>query len=699
MTGEGERAGNSGRATEAVQKNDELISIFDLGIGISEINLQTGQFTRVNREFCEILGYSSDELLGMTSDEVTYPEDREAGMSRKWTAEKRYVRKDGEIIWVKVIGTANNQRLLSVVEDITGQKQYEDKLRNLSKAVEQSPASIIITDGQGRIQYVNNTLSELTGYSPQEVMGKTPGVFKSGLTAKETYDSLWNTILSGKPWTGEILNRKKGGELYWEHVSIFPMTDNEGEITNFVAIKEDITQEKKYEEELRLSEERYALAQAAANIGSWDWNIETGDLKWSGTIEPMFGLAPGKFEANYNAFLDRVHPEDRKLLIDSVNECVKEGKEHNIEFRIVWLDGTVRWISEKGNVIRNAKGKAVRMLGIVQDITGRKSMEEEFRKTSQFNTYLLSSLPFVMDVVDEQGNILFISEKSLSLLGDDAIGKKCWEVYRDNRKQCAGCPLKEIIIGETAVLESEGCLGGSTLLITHTGIMYNNRKAVLEIFQDITERKKNEEQVKASLKEKEVLLKEIHHRVTNNLQVISSLLNLQAGRARDENALKALQESQNRIRSMALVHEKLYQSGDLSRIDFGEYAEKLVGNLLTSYGVDTGRIGIEMKIGKMPLNIDKIIVCGLILNELVSNSLKYAFPKGKGRIYIGLEQGPDSMIKLTVSDNGVGLPKGFEPKNSESLGLQLVEALTSQLEGKLEMERRNGVMFRISFSA
>jgi PAS domain S-box-containing protein len=142
----------------------------------------------------------------------------------------------------------------------------------------------------------------------------------------------------------------------------------------------DISERKCAEEALRLSEERYALAQRAANIGSWDWNIEADALRWSDQIEPMFGFGPGEFGATYEAFLDCVHPEDRQYVVDSVRACVQSRQEYSIEHRIVWPDGTIHWVAETGNVIRDEEGQAIRMLGIVQNITRRKHAEEDREK-------------------------------------------------------------------------------------------------------------------------------------------------------------------------------------------------------------------------------------------------------------------------------------------------------------------------------
>lgn len=212
-------------------------------------------------------------------------------------------------------------------------------------------------------------------------------------------------------------------------------------------------------------------------------------------------------------------------------------------------------------------------------------------------------------------------------------------------------------------------------------------------------------QLQASLKEKEVLLKEIHHRVKNNLQVVSSLLDLQVGHLKDEQVRMVLQESQDRIQSMALIHEHLYQSHDLAKIQFDDYVNDLVTCLFHTYQVGPGGVVLKMDIDNVALDIDRAVPCGLIINELVSNSLKYAFPStakektaqvDEARIELSLHH--NHQITLLVHDNGVGLPHDFDVRKSKSLGLQLVNMLTKQLKGTLEVERNGGTTFKIAFS-
>ncbi len=219
-----------------------------------------------------------------------------------------------------------------------------------------------------------------------------------------------------------------------------------------------------------------------------------------------------------------------------------------------------------------------------------------------------------------------------------------------------------------------------------------------ELQFELIERRRAEEQIKASLEEKEVLLKEIHHRVKNNLQVVSSLLDLQASNISDQRTVDMFRDSQNRVTSMGLIHERLYQANDLARIDFAEYIKELSANLQFSYARDGSEVQIETVADSIFLDVDTSIPCGLIINELVSNALKYAFPNGQGgHIRIGLTQTGDDQLQLVVQDNGIGLSEEIDLRKTKSLGLKLVHTLSRQLRGQIEITSQSGTAFKISF--
>jgi two-component sensor histidine kinase len=236
-------------------------------------------------------------------------------------------------------------------------------------------------------------------------------------------------------------------------------------------------------------------------------------------------------------------------------------------------------------------------------------------------------------------------------------------------------------------------------LTTQAASAMENARLYRRAQQEIAERMRAEEQIKASLKEKEVLLKEIHHRVKNNLQIVSSLLHLQSQYIKDQPALDVLVESQNRIRSMALIHERLYRSQDLASIDFAVYIQDLTTHLIRSYRARPAPIDLKIDAQDVYLAVDTAIPCGLITNELISNALKHAFPDGKaGEIRIKMELEGDRQFTLIVGDNGVGFPPDVDFENTESLGMQLVNTLVNQLDGTIELHSDDeGAEFRITF--
>jgi two-component sensor histidine kinase/CheY-like chemotaxis protein len=223
-----------------------------------------------------------------------------------------------------------------------------------------------------------------------------------------------------------------------------------------------------------------------------------------------------------------------------------------------------------------------------------------------------------------------------------------------------------------------------------------DKKLLARSLKFAIERKQTEEDLKTSIYERDVLLKETHHRVKNNMQVIHSLLNLQTHYAENMEAVNVLKESQNRVKSMGMIHEKLYNSTDLSKINFSDYVYSLTSDLLTSYKLSEKILPI-IDVADLELNLETAILCGLIINELVSNSLKYAFPNTEiGEVHISLNL-VDNIYELVVSDNGIGFPEDLDFESAGSLGLQLVSNITNQLDGEIELDRSMGTKFTIKF--
>ncbi len=336
---------------------------------------------------------------------------------------------------------------------------------------------------------------------------------------------------------------------------------------------------------LKASEERFKLSMEASNDGLWDLNVLTDDAYYNPAYYRILGYEPGEFPALGSSWRSMVDPEDRDRAVAENLACIEGGREYlETEFRMRTKDGRQRWIFSRGKVIsRDASGLALRMVGTHVDITERKNIEEELKK---------------------------------------------------------------------------------------------------------------------SLEEKEILLREVHHRVKNNLSIISSLLNLQSSMLKTpEQALEAFRNSRERIQAMSLVHEELYKSRDYSRINMDQYIGRLLDQLTLAYGQDRG-ITLTRRIENVELDVSTSIPCGLILNELITNAYKYAFPGSRtGTIRIQLSILQDGSAEMSVSDDGVGLPEGIDFENTDSLGLTLVRLLVEQLRGTLSMSAEDGSTFTIRFPA
>jgi PAS domain S-box-containing protein len=312
--------------------------------------------------------------------------------------------------------------------------------------------------------------------------------------------------------------------------------------------------------------------------------------------------------------------------------------------------------------------------------------------------------------LDKNGQITLINRKGCRILGyeyGELTGKNWFETClppgnRDEVfeifKQLMEGKIEAVEYYENPVLTRTG---EERLIAWHNANLGNEHGDIvgtLSSGQDITEQKQAENELKNSLKEKELLVKEIHHRVKNNMAVISSLLNLQAEKFEEPSVLNAFRDSRHRIRSMALVHEKLYQAKDLSKIEFSQYIKELSQQVSRSNEFQGARISVKVKADNIKLGIDAAIPCGLIINELLTNAFKYAFPIDRtGKIHIHMKVVENKFYELIISDNGVGLPGHIDVQNPSTFGLNLVYLLTQQLEGKVEAQREKGTRFIIKF--
>lgn len=343
------------------------------------------------------------------------------------------------------------------------------------------------------------------------------------------------------------------------------------------------------------------------------------------------------------------------------------------------------------------------LLNLQLEITEHKQSEEALRESEERFCHFMDRFPGLAYIKDGDGRMLFANKGFATFLGlewQNIRGKMTRELFpSDFAKQIDEDDQLTLVRGTGREIEETF---NDRYWMTHKfPIVIANAVPLLGgITLDITERKLAEAALRASLEEKDALLKEVHHRVKNNLQIICSLLNLQAVRTQNTEALDILQEAKNRVHSMALLHETLYRSGNLTRVDFAGYIKKICAHVFRSHGTKADSIQLEHRLAAISLGLDHAVPCGLLINELVSNALKHAFPEGRsGRITVGLEKRPDGFLVVTVADTGVGLPPGLDLHQTQTLGHQLVYLLARQLGGGVEVERDVGTLFRIAFPA
>jgi PAS domain S-box-containing protein len=468
----------------------------------------------------------------------------------------------------------------------------------------------------------------------------------------------------------------------------------------------EITERKRAEENLRESQEDLKRAQAVGNIGNWRLNVQRNELLWSDENYRIFGVTKG-IPLTYETFLSIVHPDDRDYVDKSIKKGLHAGPKDGIDYRIILDNGEERTVHSRAEVTFNEKNIPIPVKGIVQDITKQKRAEE---KTKSLADAVESSNDAIVTLSFE-GIVISWNKGAEQIYGysaEEILGKNVSIIEPDNSKGEIKSFCEQIKNGEQIQhyeairLKKDGALVNISAALSPVFSTAGELVAVLAISRDITERIETE---KTLAKMDKLRIKEIHHRIKNNLQVITSLLDLQAEKFQDKQVLEAFKESQSRVISMALIHEELYKGEGTDTLNFSAYLQKLAETLFHTYSLRSKNISLLMDLEKSAcFNMDTAVPLGIIVNELISNSLKHAFNENeKGEIRIKLwkeirdNQTQAPTFNLTISDNGKGIPENIRLETFESLGLKLVNILIDQLDRRIELNRANGAEFRIIF--
>jgi len=491
----------------------------------------------------------------------------------------------------------------------------------------------------------------------------------------------------------------------FEEVRIVPFGDSE-----VLAIVRDITDRKRADqsagERLRKSEANLTKAQNVARLGNFSIDLRQEKFEGSDELYRIFGYDSDRDSFDFNKFMSIIHPDDVESFMKKLRSSSEIHTSMTADMRIIREDGTILTLHTDSEFIFDESDIPVRIFGIVQDITERKRTEDALRESKAQFSVLAATAPCPISIVQD-GKIIYASPAAAELIGytlPEIIGKSYLAlVHRDSYDTAINQLYNRIWSGEApsaCEIKFSHKNGSERWGEVYVGIIdYDGRMATIVTVFDITPYKQAEEKIRVSLKEKELMLKEIHHRVKNNMQIISSLLSLQAYHLNKDDPLTAFKNSQNRVRSMAIVHEMLYQSEDLASIHFGTYINKLLLNQYMSYQVDKSKIKINVDHNQVMLDIEKAVPCGLIINELISNAFKHAFSgKESGTVNITLRKASDQgTCTLVVSDDGIGLPAEIDMNNIQTLGLQLVDMLITQLDGRLTIDRTRGTEFTAVF--
>jgi PAS domain S-box-containing protein len=499
----------------------------------------------------------------------------------------------------------------------------------------------------------------------------------------------------------EVRMVAKNGQIIDGLFSAEPITINNKKC--WLTVMVDVTEQKRVEEMLRRTEQNFRQSLDESPLGVRIVTPE-GETIYANRAILDINDCESLEELKATPVEDRYTPEsfaEHQIRREKRKRGDYDPSEYDIS--IVRKDGEVRHLHVFRKDILWNDEKHFQVL--YNDITYRKTAEETLRESEEKWRSLVSNSPDFIALHDREGRYLFLNRYAEGFTEKNVLGKKAIEFVSQESRELYRTKFEECICTMTKQNTEYSAMGDFTKARMYEStfvpiINRGNEINVLVVARDITDRKRTEEWIHASLREKELLLGEVHHRVKNNMQVISGLLDLQARSSGNPELTERLNESQNRIRSMALIHEKLYGSKDFSRIDLAGYVRVLSQELFQTYKINQWKIALIVQTdGDVYVDINKAIPCGLILNELISNALKHAFPGGRqGELQIIIREMKDTEIEIVVRDNGLGLPGDVDIHEPLTIGLYLVNGLVkNQLDGQIEVRRDNGTEFRITF--
>ena len=706
-----------------------------------------GHITSMNPAAEKIMSYTPEEgqsykhiLKAIHEDGTDFPEETHPSMVALKTGQEiknvvmgvKNPNKE-EYTWLKVHAVPQFRskektpyQVYTTFEDITYRKNTEKALKiseNKYRALFDNAEDGILLMRKDHFIECNQKALDIYRATSEQIIGETPVKFSpevqpDGEKSENKAIELINKALDGYPQHFEWKHLHYDGTPFYAEVTLNRLKIEDEYLIQ--AIVRDVTEREEAKRVLRESEQR--LTDIIDFLPDATFAIDHAGkvIAWNKAVEMMTDTRKedmiGKGDFIYAIPL---YGERRPILIDLIKEENSKfvskyeyvHKQGNALYAEVFLPsvygGRGAYVWTTASPLLNQKGEQYGAIESVRDITERKKGEISLRKSEERFRAVAESAIDAIVTTDANGKIIFFNKSLTNIFGyskEELNGKPLTILMPTrfkkgylNKLQTFNQSGKHRLIGKTVTTiglkkdKTEFPFEMSLSAWKSEGKIY-----FTSIIRDLSERQKANEKIKKSLEEKELLMQEIHHRVKNNMQIISSLLNLQTQYV-DGEAVNVLKESQNRVKAMAMIHEKLYQSSDLSTINIADYIQSMIRDLFYFYDIKKEVITYNMDISDIRFNIETAVPCGLIISEIVSNSLKYAFPDGnKGQLSVSLKSNNDK-YELIISDDGVGIPDELDYKNTESLGLQLVNNLVNQLDGEITLERSHGTKFKIIF--
>ena len=703
--------------------------------GLCELDLESGAMSCAG-ETRRLFGVDDEPLSRTLLLARTHPDDRprleSAFLAERAELEFRVRLPGGSQRWLRAttsrVGAEDGAapRLRGLVVDITAERANERQRKRLAEVASRTGNPVVVTDLEGRIEWVNDAFTRLTGWALEEIEGKRPGDFLEGPhTDPETRARMARAIAAREPFECEVVHLARSGRQYWVHIEWRVMQDEAGQPSGYVAVQTDVT-------ERRLAARRDSLAErVAALLLQSDTVREAGERLTRELVAELdvrtaqlWLVEPGKPHLVYvagasaeaagepgRAFLERTRQlsfaPGRDFVIGVGVPGTAWGTGATAVLPVMESVGSRRLEAAKaagvisfcGTPVRGPDGVlAVLEVGGTAYYPGHELLPNLLERIAeQVAAFLLHDAsrrafqnlfdrsPDGLLVVGEDGVVTDANARAAALFAAP-VRRPIDALLAEGTALVAGVLGEER--GEPALLlrrSAEGAGGTFTAEVSASLVVMANRRGAIIAVRDLTERDRMESALTRSLREKEMLLREVHHRVKNNLQIVSSLLSMQADGLEAGTSREALLETVYRVRSMSFVHQQLYGSDHFDSIDFGAYAHALASALLGSLDP---RATITYEVEPIEVPIDQAVPCGLVLNELITNAIKHGrSADGTCSLRVVLRRAPDAVV-LAVSDRGPGFPSG--PQNTGSLGMQLIRALSRQLGARVELGRDGG---------